>query len=297
MPPPARAPADAATRLPDGWDELWSDLLQARVAGGHLARPLGDVPAELAAWLALYLPLLQARQAAAQPARPYALAQLGQSLDACIATAAGDSYFVTGEHSLLHLHRLRALCDAVLVGAGTVARDDPQLSTRRVPGPNPVRVVLDPAARLDGRARVLHDGVAPTLWLCDRQHAEAARARLEGAGLPPRPGSAGAEVIAVDGLLDPAHPEDGPDLTPAFEALAARGLRVLLVEGGGVTVSRCLQAGLLDRLHLVIAPVIIGSGRRGLQHPGPVRMADCLRPPARRMALGDDMLWDLDLRG
>ena len=80
-------------------------------------------------------------------------------------------------------------------------------------------------------------------------------------------------------------------------ALAARGLRVMLVEGGGVTVSRCLQAGVLDRLHLVIAPVIIGAGRRGLQHPGPARMIDCLRPPTRRLALGEDVLWDLDLRG
>jgi riboflavin biosynthesis pyrimidine reductase len=118
----------------------------------------------------------------------------------------------------------------------------------------------------------------------------------------------------VDGLLGTADPEDraetadpsgpanpadlprGPDLTRAIAALAARGLRVLLVEGGGVTVSRCLAAGVLDRLHLVIAPVIIGNGRRGLQHPGPARLADCPRPPARQLALGDDMLWDLDLR-
>jgi riboflavin biosynthesis pyrimidine reductase len=82
----------------------------------------------------------------------------------------------------------------------------------------------------------------------------------------------------------------------ALDALAARGLRLLLVEGGGVTVSRCLAAGLLDRLHLVIAPVLIGDGRRGVHFPGPRRMADCLRPAARRMPLGEDMLWDLDLR-
>lgn len=275
--------------MPADWPALWAALLQARAAPPDAVGPASSCSPANAALLAVYQPLLDARYAPARSnGRPWVLAQLGQSLDGCVATAAGDSYFVTGAHSLLHLHRLRALCDAVLVGAGTVAIDDPQLTTRRVPGPHPVRVVLDPAARLDGSSRVLRDGAAPTLWLCDSRHAAAARARLT---------AASAEVVSVDGLLDAAEPARGPCLAPAFAALAARGLRVLLVEGGGVTVSRCLEAGLLDRLHLVIAPVIIGAGRRGLQHPGPARMADCLRPATRRVALGEDMLWDLDLRG
>ena len=213
----------------------------------------------------------------------WCVAQLGQSLDGCVATHSGDSYFVTGPESLLHLHRLRALCDAVLVGAGTVAADNPQLTTRRVPGPNPTRVVLDPAARLDGRARVFNDGQAPTLWLCDTRHADAARAAQPGA----------AEVMGLEGLLDAGgawHPER------VVAALAARGLQRLFVEGGGVTVSRFMAAGCLDRLHLVVAPVLIGAGRRGLQLPPWATMADCPRPPAQRVALGDDLLWDLDLR-
>jgi len=256
--------------------------------GWHLAGPCSPA---IAQWFAVYKPLLDARLAPARSrtaSSPWVLAQLGQSLDGCVATASGDSHFVTGAPGLLHLHRLRALCDAVLVGAGTVAADDPQLTTRRVSGPNAVRVVLDPAARLDGRARLFRDAAAPTLWVCDRRHAAAAQARL-------LPGTA--EVLAVDGLLDPADPTRGPELPRALAALAARGVGVLLVEGGGVTVSRCLAAGVLDRLHLVIAPVIIGSGRRGLQHVGPARLVDCPRPPARQLALGDDMLWDLDLRG
>ena len=91
------------------------------------------------------------------------IAHLGQSLDGYIATASGDSYYVTGPDNVRHLHRLRALADAIVVGAGTVARDDPQLTVRHVEGPNPVRVVLDPAARLDARRRVFSDGAAPTL--------------------------------------------------------------------------------------------------------------------------------------
>jgi riboflavin-specific deaminase-like protein len=286
-------PADPTDAMPPDWSAAWDALLHAREAppDDPLAqRTVSGASAASAAWLALYQPLLDARRAPPADGRPWVLAQLGQSLDGCVATAAGDSYYVTGPDSLLHLHRLRALCDAVVVGAGTVAADDPQLTTRRVSGPNPVRVVLDPAARLDGRARMLRDGAAPTLWLCDARHADAARARLD-------PGGGGADVLAVDGLLDAAAPGRGPALAPAFAALAGRGLGVVLVEGGGVTVSRCLAAGVLDRLHLVIAPVLIGAGRRGLQHPGPARMADCPRPSVRRMALGADVLWDLDLRG
>ncbi len=302
---------------PSDWPLLWAQMLQARDAPQAQARrsgcsggsgslqidPVrgwcltGPCSPASAHWFAFYKPLLDARLAptwAGAASSPWVLAQLGQSLDGCIATASGDSHFVTGAPGLLHLHRLRALCDAVLVGAGTVVADDPQLTTRRVSGPNAVRVVLDPAARLDGRARLFRDAAAPTLWLCDRRHAGQAQARLAGGA---------AEVLAVDGLLDvndPADPADqaqGPDLARVMAALGARGLRVLLVEGGGVTVSRCLAAGVLDRLHLVIAPVIIGAGRRGLQHTGPARLADCPRPPARQLALGDDMLWDLDLRG
>lgn len=290
--------------MPSDWAPLWQEILQAReapLASGDLpalrrgaeATPgwqlVGAWSAASTAWFEVYGPLLDARLARAEaPSAPvWVLGQLGLSLDGYVATASGDSYFVTGPASLAHLHRLRALCDAVLVGAGTVAIDDPQLTTRRVPGPQPVRVVLDPAARLDGRARVLSDGAAPTLWLCDRRAADHARER----------GAPGAvEVLPVDGLLDGAAPTRGPDLARAVDALAARGVRVLLVEGGGVTVSRFLAAGLLDRLHLVIAPVLIGNGRRGLHFSGPDRMADCLRPIARRLPLDEDMLWDLDLR-
>jgi riboflavin-specific deaminase-like protein len=268
-PPPASA-APAVDAL--AWDEHTGWRLQ------------GECSAASEALFAVYKPLLDAATASV---RPWLVAQLGQSLDGCIATAGGDSTYVTGPQSLLHLHRLRALCDAVLVGAGTVAADDPQLTTRRVPGPQPTRVVLDPAVRLDGRARVLRDGQAPTLWLCDARHLERAEALAAAPGA-----SAAPRVLGLPGLLD----EDG-EFAPAVAvgALAAAGLRLIFVEGGGVTVSRFLTAGCLDRLHLTIAPVLIGAGRRGLQLPPQQAMDDCLRPPAQVLPLGEDRLWDLDL--
>lgn len=281
------------TDLPDDWPTLWQQIVSARSSGRaeaplrwcdqtgwQLSRESCARGVEL---FQLYKPLLDTRRTG-DPA-PWVVAQLGQSLDGFVATATGDSYYVNGPHCLLHLHRLRALCDAVLVGAGTVATDNPQLTTRRVPGPQPVRVVVDPAARLDGRSRVFQDGQAPSIWVCDARHAAQAHERL---------GGAPTEVLAVDGLLD-----DGDGYRPALvaQALATRGLRVLFVEGGGMTVSRFFTAGILSRLHLVIAPVLIGQGRRGLRAPAHDVMADCPRPPTRTLPLGEDVLWDLDLGG
>jgi riboflavin biosynthesis pyrimidine reductase len=298
----------------DDWPDLWSDMLKANTdappkglrceatAGWSLTHAAGPHSADL---FALYKPLLDARaqhQAHAHAA-PWVVAQLGQSLDGFIATATGDSFFVNGESCLLHLHRLRALCDAVLVGAGTVAADNPQLTTRKVLGPQPTRVVIDALARLDGRARVFQDGQAPTLWVCDAQHAPTALQRLQalsdtgnqGANADSGTVPHACEVLAVSGLIDdPATGGYAPQRV--IDALAQRGLRLLFVEGGGLTVSRFFAAQALHRLHLAMAPVFIGQGRRGLQVQATDVMADCLRPPARTLGMGDDVLWDLALK-
>src|SRR4029079_1253846 len=99
-----------------------------------------------------------------RPARPAAgcmtVGQIGQSLDGRIATLSGHSRYINGSQGLCHLHRLRALVDAVVVGAGTVRADDPQLTVRHVAGPNPVRVVIDPRGTLPVTARAFaSDGI------------------------------------------------------------------------------------------------------------------------------------------
>ena len=206
---------------------------------------------------------------------------LGTSVDGRIATSDGDSCWVSGPGDLIHLHRMRALSDAVIVGATTVTSDDPLLTTRRVPGPDPVRIVLDPNVRTSPTLRVFDASCGPpTLLVCGQD--AAARA---------------AERVGPDRAI-PVPMHDGElDLAAVLDALAARGLHVLFVEGGGATVSRLLQAGLLDRIQLAIAPVIVGAGRDGLRLPGPARMSDCARPPCRRFRLGEDVLFDYDLRG
>src|SRR5881628_1523627 len=130
------------------------------ISGWQQLLPSSDPPHAL---IDLYLPVCSATTA-----RPITVGHLGQSLDGFIATHAGDSQNVTGEENIKHLHRMRALCDAVVVGAGTVAADDPQLTTRHVSGPSPVRVVLDPSRRLADHYRVFTDAAANTLYVCGK---------------------------------------------------------------------------------------------------------------------------------
>lgn len=240
-------------------DQGWSELLTGRVPStGELAERYG--------------PLV-----AAGPR--LVLAQLGQSLDGFIAARTGDARFVTGAADRTHLHRLRALVDAVVVGVGTVVADDCRLTVRAVTGPNPVRVVLDPDARTPRDAGLLTDAAAPTLWVVADDR--------------PAPVPCASHVDVVQLPCD----ESGRGFAPSdvLAALHARELGRVLVEGGGVTVSRFLAAGALDRLMVTTAPVLVGDGVPGLRFEGRDRLADALRGPSRRFVLGDDTCVELDL--
>ena len=215
------------------------------------------------------------------------IAQIGQSLDGRIATAAGHSHYVTGRADIRRLHRLRALVDAVVVGAGTVAADNPRLTVREIEGENPMRVVLDPRGRLERDRHVFTDGAARTVAV--RQAADGGSRGPRGVREPREPRLEG------DVLLLPAR---GGVFRPAavIEALRRLGCRRILVEGGGTTVSRFLQAGALDRLHVAVAPLLIGGGRPALTLDPIDSLDEAPRPRCRHFRLGDDMLFDLDLR-
>lgn len=238
----------------------WVDVPRRIRAGEVLPEP----------WESLFGPLR-----AASPSGAMAVGQIGQSLDGRIATLSGHSHYINGSAGLDHLHRLRSVVDAVVVGAGTVRADDPQLTVRRVAGPNPVRVVLDPRGTLSGNARIFAaDGTRRIVVTL-----EPTRSLI----------TSDIETIALAGseaLLDPAA---------ILDALAARGLRRVLIEGGAQTVSHFLGAGCLDRLHVVVAPVILGSGIPSLALPPVARVTDALRVPIHAHLLGDEVLFDCDL--
>ena len=222
----------------------------------------------------LYLPICSATSA-----RPITVGHLGQSLDGFIATSSGDSCWVTGPENILHMHRLRALCDAVIVGAGTVKADNPRLTTRLVAGTNPLRVIIDPACRLPAAHAVFSDREAPTVRATIAGSAAAAAARARGE-----------DVLEVRALRETL------DLADLLEQLRARGHCRIFVEGGGVTVSSFLEAGLLDRLHITVAPLLIGEGRPALRISPRLQLRDCLRLHHRVYRAGLDILFDCDLR-
>jgi riboflavin-specific deaminase-like protein len=256
--------ADPDPALAASWESL---LAQAR--NNQAAHNGAEATGDLKTFAELYRPF-------ALPAlAPYVVGQLGQSLDGYIAAASGASHYVTGPESLVHLHRLRALADAVVVGWRTVAADDPQLTVRNVAGPSPLRVVIDLEGRLPGDRRMF--AATPPGAL-----------RLTRAGVPPLDGVESIAIAAPEGRYDPRD---------IVTLLAQRGCRRILVEGGGATISSFLAGGALDRLHLAIAPLITGEGIRGLTLPSVRSLSDALRPLSRTIVMGRDVLFDLDLQG
>ncbi len=217
------------------------------------------------------LPVMAALDEARRVGRPLVVAQLGQSLDGRIATSSGHSHFVNGPEAIRVLHELRARVDAVLVGSSTAVADDPQLTVRHCAGRDPARILVDRTRRAGSALRMFRPGPPRIVF---------------GPPLPTDP--PGLEAV----------PPPGDDASPEWmlETLAARGLTRVLVEGGAQTVSRFLTARLVDRLCLLIGPLLIGSGPIGVNLPTIATLDGALRPPVALALLdGGDIVADCDL--
>ena len=218
------------------------------------------------------------------PDRPHLVLKFAQTLDGRIATSTGDAKWISGEGERQVSHSLRAACDGVLVGVGTAIQDDPQLTVRMVPGASPMRVVLDSTLRLPDSAKILDPEAATTVITTDRSE-ERRRAELRERG------------VRIDVVGDGP---DGVDLGAALAALRDTGTATLLVEGGARVITSMLAAGVVDRLIVGVAPLIIGEGTEAVRRLGVERIVDGIRLDKRSIhAVGDDVLlaWDVVAKG
>jgi diaminohydroxyphosphoribosylaminopyrimidine deaminase/5-amino-6-(5-phosphoribosylamino)uracil reductase len=191
--------------------------------------------------------------------RPHVTLKVAATLDGKIATASGDSRWVTGPEARALVHRLRNRVDAVLVGAGTARADDPRLTARGPGGRDPLRVVLDARASLPASLRLFRQ----------RSRAATVVAHLRAGARAPAPG---VEMLRCRGRAGRV------DLHDLLARLAGRGVTSLLVEGGAQVAGSFLAAGLVDRLLLFLAPRVAGADALSWAGtPGPRRMADALR--------------------
>ena len=212
--------------------------------------------------------------------RPYVVLKYAQTLDGRIATATGDAKWISGEAERAVSHGLRAACDAVLVGVGTVLQDDPQLTVRMVPGASPVRIVLDSTLRTPTAAKVLDDGT-PTMIMTTTRADGSARRQLRD------------RHIAVHVVREGP---DGVDVGAALKRLRDLGVESLLVEGGARVITSLLRGDFVDRLVVGIAPTIIGAGTEAVGDLRIGTVADGIRLRNRRVcAAGDDVLTAFDV--
>ena len=244
---------------------VWQRILDLK--SGNVALTDENWSPEETQALSLYRALLQ------PSGEPHVFAQIGQSLDGRIATETGDAQDVSGPDGLAHLHRLRALADVVVVGVKTAIHDDPRLTVRLADGNSPVRVVIDPDGRLPNHAALL----------CDTS---VRRIVIQATDVK-RPEGVETITLSRSEWISPAA---------IITTLKGLGFRHILIEGGGITIAQFLEAGLLDRLHIAIAPLLIGSGPQSLTTSPVGTLAAAYRPEMTAYNLGSDVLFDCVLQ-
>lgn len=184
--------------------------------------------------------------------RPLVVLKAAATLDGRIASASGESQWITSAAARTHVHGLRNRLDAILVGSGTALADDPRLSCRAEGGRDPVPVVLDARLRVPADARMFAGGSGALVYSTRQPPVE-------------HP----ATVVQV-----PAAPGGGVDLEAVLAHLARRGVHSVLVEGGGQVHRAFLEAGLYDRVMLYLAPRVLAGGPGWVAGPGVQRLTD-----------------------
>ena len=210
---------------------------------------------------------------------PYVTLKFAQTLDGRIAASSGDSRWISSPKSLRFSHQLRAVHDAVLVGAGTVVKDNPKLTCRLVHGRDPIRIVLDSDLSLSLDAEILSDG-KKTLVACIDSASKKKKRALEKNGV---------EVLTVK-----KDSKGRVSLGDLLRELGGKEISSVLVEGGAGVATAFLEAHLVDRLLVIVAPKIVGTGINAVGNLGIKKIGDALTfsfGKIRRM--GDDLIVDI----
>ncbi|MGZ3592791.1 MAG: bifunctional diaminohydroxyphosphoribosylaminopyrimidine deaminase/5-amino-6-(5-phosphoribosylamino)uracil reductase RibD [Syntrophales bacterium] len=211
---------------------------------------------------------------------PFVTLKFAQSIDGRIATASGHSRWISSGQSLKFAHALRSHHDAVLVGLGTLSKDDPELTVRLVRGRNPLRIVADSHLRMSLEARILKDqDKAKTMVVTTNNADREKRARLEDLGI---------EVVTVD-----TDEDRRVDLMRLLMELGKRNISSVLVEGGAAIITSILAEQLPDRIVIIIAPKIVGKGLDAIGDLGIKSISESLILAYRKIRrLGDDLIID-----
>lgn len=220
-----------------------------------------------------------------QTALPFVTVKFAESIDGRIATSTGDSQWISGQASLRLAHQLRREHDAIMVGIGTVLRDDPRLTVRLVNGRDPLRIIIDSRLRVPLAARVLAQGAAQrtliaTTTLADRERVH----ELE---------RLGAQVL----IMPVSAGEPRVDLVELLQALGRMRIASVLAEGGAGVITSLLAARAVDRLVVAIAPKIIGRGTEAIGDLGIAHLRDAITfESIKTRKLGQDIIFDGRLR-
>jgi riboflavin-specific deaminase-like protein len=212
---------------------------------------------------------------------PSVTVKFAQSLDGRIATAIGDSQWISSPATLRLAHKLRGEHDAILVGIETVIKDDPRLTVRLVGGRDPLRVIVDSRLRIPLTARVLegeaaHHTLIATTESADRRRREDIKAT-------------GAEILSLQGV----DGQSTVNLEALLGELLRRGIESVLVEGGAGIITSLIRAQVVDRMVVVIAPKLLGKGTEAIGDLGINRLSEAITfSEFKTRRLGPDIVFD-----
>lgn len=212
---------------------------------------------------------------------PFITIKYAQSLDGRIATPQGNSRWISSERARKFTHRLRAQHDAIMVGRGTVLADDPLLTVRLIKGRNPLRICLDSNLRIPLNTQLLQDDEETLIATTDAQDTKKIAA-IE---------KQGKEVLVVQRNAD-----GRVALRPLMKALAERGIASILAEGGAEVITSLLKEGLVNRMVVITAPLILGRGIEAIGDLGIIDLKRAIRPSSYKVIrIGADVIFDLRL--